>query len=589
MTVIQKYDILLYFFLNKKIYNMLKTEKTFYCNNSSCGIEKFKESDYCIDCNKAKKLDEEANEKFKGLTDYKSLCEKKKIKNTMVCGICNNNRYSCSRLCKSCINNTYLCNLCKTRIYEKHNFCQDCNHKTDQCIVLFCDKKKINKSNYCIDDKCQNDLCDDEKHGYKKINHGSYQRNYQYDYCKKCTCNSVTYNGACTKMKLQNNNFCEQHICTYKNCKISSYECYGHYCKSENCDKIKVYGKDYCDFHMCKFYNCKYMIKIETEKYHFSETIKKFGNYCEIHSCEYCLNKKYKDKFKLKTLNGKNDSKIVNEKTEKTKTTSSTCFKHKCCVNYCDTSSGFLCFNHDIISFCENFNHKSYLNTLKSLQRANLKYGIDWELVWMKLYDDPIYKRFIEWFKETSIVLFYVLKQNNISKDIRKLIFYKYLENTFNFYFSEKDCYKCLLICNDDDNCEIGWPFNKKCKKHVCKVDKCCNVKKTPIKTNKCCNVKNTLIKTNPVLILSDFCQDHTCKVNNCNYLVDNNKKYCFNHLCPLCMKYGTFGRKNFCKKCRCKKWTKTEKGPIRCKYPKHYNSKFCKEHNQIVNKDKIN
>jgi hypothetical protein len=405
-----------------------------------------------------------------------------KMKQCLNCG--NYDDHTKENLCSTCNNVTKKCDDCsnRTRKYLKH--CQECSDNTI-CEYIGCTEKN------CLVHKC------------KKCNFIA-----EHEYCNSCQC-EVKY---CEKEKIRK--YCQGHGCNYKNCKILKYEM-SNYCEKHKCKycREKVFKNDGCENHVCR--------KCETLSYH---------PYCELHRCEkyLCKNMSYKDKDK--------------------------CLEHACLIKGCENNSDsykyktLFCYDHS----------KNYVNCSKKAYIHNdafrpwMKFAelikadnIDISFLWAKI-SNRIQDNFSTTFLKCSFSLFYSLKQYQVPKDIRKIIFYEYLKKNILYFFEEK-CYDCAKICDKEKCGYVDFPYNKKCETHACKIKDCENLKYLEI----------------------SICLEHKCL--SCMEEKLYKTDYCRKHLCPFCMEQQVSNNSNFCKNCRCEYES--------CENAKYLNNTVCKYH----------
>lgn len=417
------------------------------------------------------------------------------------------------------------------------------------CIYKNCYKKLVHDSLFCMDHKCKKTSCKNDKKDNKL-------------YCKDCKC-----------LCCENIYPCKNHLCPYENCnEYNKYNCnnseYSNACEEHEClvcpNVCRENYKGNCDEnqkiclkHKCTVINCNKVVYDFTPKK--SKKYKIISKFCKNHKCEEkdCKNKTY--------INRNN------------------CIDHICPFKNCEktkTYNSILCESHICENICCSDSNEFYiLNSLNNHDKLN---NINWKIAWIKICNYKTYSinfdPFINWFKKTSYVLFFSLKQNNkqnnIHKDIRKIIFYQHLKNTVNFYFSGKKCYLCLLKCYKGcKSYEIKDCPGKNCTLHFC--DK-----------KDCTKDKFKVFVGRFEVEKYNYCKDHkcqesiTCKENPYKYVDNDNKliekQYCNKHLCPLCRTDKIFDQ-SFCQNCQCKLVTNEK----RCKNPKHYINidGYCIEH----------
>lgn len=543
-----------------------------FCSNIGCGIPVDGKNEMCHLCKKCVDIDGMIHEKCSELDEIvlnlgkcKKCVEINKLKK---CDFCGKDRMDKHRLCTYCASRTQPCKLCYyNRVKnDRIKYCRECILKVDVCSYIDCNEKLY--GNYCCQKHCcKNNNC------LNIIN----QIGKNPIFCYKCTCRM------CDKNKIENSDYCIDHKCRFKGCTIYYSDC-AHKCKYPRCgDSIDFENfrdsEAFGDSEACKKHKCQFCNKMICHNYNGEGSL-----FCTAHKCEIsdCLDSKYQNKR--------------------------ICKKHACVSKNCKDINVrehvFICkYDYKNNVFCAKCDAENCEIMLLTKGLIIDRSKIDIALVWKKICINECLMRFRQGFQKSALILMFKLKTEEVPKDIRRLLFYKYLVTTLIYYFS-KNCYNCAKVCSA--NCEIGWPGNSKCKKHHCLVSDCTNVKckKYDTKADKTGkNVKSEdqcgrseRLQTDRTTHLkcevcrkcrkgekcekSNYCVEHRCV--KCDNLAYKDRDCCNNHLCPLCRKISCVGDKKFCKNCRCKQYIPSGYGDYnkRCENPVHIGSKYCEEHN---------
>jgi len=348
--------------------------------------------DICQKCINIDKINKKCHKYFS--IDCKICRQYNILKNSISCVYCGNKRQENNSLCVDCVKGTKLCK-CEKRIDNNFKECKDCSHMSVLCNVKDCINKKL-LSDFCEDHSCYN--C-------KRI-----KGLYDDTICSDCKCD----NRYCNNIKHKNKSQCLDHLCRRNLCYEEMYEdtnyCKDHKCKGKSCSREVEENFDYCSPHLCKVEKCSEMVFNYHVNYFTTE------NFCVIHKCHEtnCENKKYKktDLCIKCVCKIKNCDKIryVN------------CGENNKCLNNCPKN-----FNLDYIKINDYFNYfkKNYFysNILKCFYNLLL-----------------------------------CLKKKNIfiPKDIRKILFYKYLEYKI-IHCSSQRCYICNNLYLNTDQINISF------------------------------------------------------------------------------------------------------------------------------------
>ena len=102
---------------------------------------------------------------------------------------------------------------------------------------------------------------------------------YCNDHNKKCRPIYVF----CNEKLGKTDNFCSKHQCEY--CPKSKFACDIHYCKNDNCSKTKMTDSEYCDDHTCSICNGKWSCPDhECKVKNCHDIIIKDYNFCKEHT-----------------------------------------------------------------------------------------------------------------------------------------------------------------------------------------------------------------------------------------------------------------------------------------------------------------
>jgi len=306
-----------------------------------------------------------------------------------------------NKTCEKCrqynkLKHSISCDYCGSSRQENHSLCIDCIKNTKICI---CGQRMDKNFKYCY--KCSNmtQICIFKNCANLKTNN-NFCKNHSCDncdnfsfseYCDNCGCNRRF----CDNLRHENLKNCIDHLCQMSFCNKETFKgiyCAKHICSFKDCNQNIIKNFKYCRKHKCSL--CKNVVKDEGDTY---------NNYrlCVRHNCRYpgCKNEKYKDtKYCIKCV-----SKLKN------------------CSYYKDK-------NMNVDKNCPN----------KCVKNYNLDY--------IKVHDyfKENNKPFWKFFKNCFYILLWSLKKKNIfiPKDIKKIIFYTYLERKIIHCFLQK-CFIC--------------------------------------------------------------------------------------------------------------------------------------------------